>query len=112
AKGVKVIANAFKLNLKYNCPPQEQINDLYYMFEGKNDEERLPHYINSNIQWDKINELIYHLNTIQTSAIEIVDKELFDTCKFELERIIQEISYKSFPDLKIYQEAYIIVKII
>jgi len=109
AKGAKTISSIFKQNLKFNCPPQEKINRLYSIF---GDDENMPHYIDSNLQWEKINEFIYLLNTIQISSIENIDKELFDTCRFELIYIIKEIGYNQFPNLKVYQEAFIVIQII
>ena len=106
--GVKILSNVFKQNLKFNCPPQEKINDLYRYEDGK----RMPHYIDSSIQWDKINEFVSLINNIQTSAIENIDKELYDTCRFELEYIVREIGYNHFPELEIYQEAFIVSGII
>lgn len=109
SSGVRIFSNVFKLNLKFNCPPQKEIIDLYYMFENGN---KMPHFIDSSIQWDKIVEFVSLINNVQTSAIENVDKELYDTCRFELEQIVREIGYNNFPDLEIYQEAYIIGRII
>jgi len=79
------------------------------MFENGN---KMPHFIDSSIQWDNIVEFVTLINNVQTSAIENVDKELYDTCRFELEHIVREIGYNNFPDLEIYQEAYIIGRII
>ncbi|MCL3782700.1 hypothetical protein EMN47_20125 [Prolixibacteraceae bacterium JC049] len=109
SSGAKVFSTILKQNLKFNCPPQEEINDLYFMFD---DGKKMPHHIDSSIQWDKINEFIYLLNNIQTTSIEIVDKELFDTCRFELEYIVKEIGWNEFPNIKVYQEAYIVQRII
>jgi len=109
SSGVKIFSNVFKQNLKFNCPPQKEIIDLYYMFENGN---KMPHFIDSSIQWDNIVEFVTLINNVQTSAIENVDKELYDTCRFELEHIVREIGYNNFPDLEIYQEAYIIGRII
>jgi len=109
SSGAKVLSNIFKQNLKFNCPPQEEINDLYYMFEDGN---KMPHIVDSSLQWLKLNEFVSLITNIQTSAIENIDKELYDTCRFELEYIIREIGYNSFPNLKIYQEAYIVIRII
>lgn len=109
SSGIKVLSSVFKQNLKFNCPPQEEINDLYYMFEDGN---KMPHHIDSSIQWDKINEFVSLMNDIQTSAIENVDKELFDTSRFEIDHIVAEIGHGDFPNLKIYQEAFIVVRII
>jgi len=109
SSGVKVCSNLFKQNLKFNCPPQKEINDLYYIFEDGN---KRPHFIDSSIQWDKINDFVSHINNIQTSAIENLDKELYDTCRFELELIVREIGYNYLPNLEIYQEAYIVGGII
>lgn len=109
SSGIKVLANIFKQNLKLNCPPQEEINDLYYIFEDGN---KMPHHIDSCIQWDKINEFTSLINDIQTSAIENVDKELFDTSRFELYYIVREIGHGDFENLKIYQEAFIVCGII
>ena len=109
SSGIKILATVFKQNLKFNCPPQEEINDLYFMFE---DGTTMPHNIDSNIQWDKINEFISLITDIQTSAIENVDKELFDTSRFELDYIVKEIVYGDYDNLKIYQEAFIVGGII
>ena len=108
SSGVKVLSTIFKLNLKFNCPAQEEINYLYSMFK---DGSKMLHHTDSNIQWDKVNEFVYLINNIQTSAIENIDKELFDTCRLELEYIIGEIGHNDFPNLKIYQEAYIVIRI-
>lgn len=109
SSGAKILSTILKQNLKFNCPPQEEINDLYFMFdEGK----KMPHHIDSSIQWDKINEFIYLLNNIQTKAIENIDKELFDTCRIKLEYIVKDIGWNRFPNLKVYQEAYIVMRII
>lgn len=105
----KILSNIFKQNLKFNCPPQEEINELYYIYEDGN---KMQHFISSSIQWDKINEFVSLINTIQTNAIENIDKELYDTCRYELEYIVKEIGHGNFPEIKIYQEAYIIVGII
>lgn len=108
-KGANVLFNIFTQNLKSNCPPQEEINMLYYIFEksGKRQNNSL-----SNIQWDIINEFITLITDIQSSAIEIVDKDLYDTCKRKFEFLIREINFNKFPELKIYQEASIIISII
>lgn len=109
SSGIKVLATVFKQNLKFNCPPQEEINDLYYIFENGN---KMQHYIDSSFQWDKINEFIALMQDIQTSAIENADKELFDTSTFELDYIVREIGDGDFENLKPYQEAYIVIGII
>lgn len=109
SSGVKVLSSAFKLNLKFNCPPQEEIMDLYIMFE---DGKKISHHIRSSIQWDTITEFLSLIRSIQTSAIENIDKELFDTSRFELELIIREIGHDEFPNLQVYQEAYIVKEII
>ena len=107
--GVKVLFNVFSQNLKNNCPPQEEINRLYYIF-GKN--FKRGNNPLSNIQWDVIIEFISLINDIQSSAVVIVDKDLYDTCKRKFEFLISEISFNKFPDLKIYQEAFIVTAII
>ena len=109
SSGIKVLANLFKQNLKFNCPPQEKINDLYDIFEEGN---IMPHHIDSSIQWDKINEFVSLMHEIQSSAIENVDKELFDSSTFELDYIVKEIGQGDFDNLKLYQEAFIIGNII
>lgn len=109
SSGMKVLATVFKQNLKFNCPPQEKINDLYYIFEDGN---KMPHHIDSSIQWDKINEFVSLMHDIQSSAIENVDKELFDTSTFELDYIVKEIGHGDFVNLKLYQEAFIVGGII
>lgn len=109
SSGVKVLSAIFKQNLKFNCPPQEEINDLYYMFEDGN---KMPHHIDSSIQWDKINEFVSLMHDIQSSAIENVDKELFEISTFELDYIVREIVHGDFDNLKLYQEAFIVCGII
>ncbi len=109
ASGVKVLSSIFQQNLKYNCPQQEELMDLYLVFEK---ERKVNHNIESSLQWDAINDLIYFIRDIQISAIEIKDKELFDSCRRELEFILRLIGRNEFNNLKDYQEGYIIIRLI
>lgn len=109
SSGAKVLSIILKHHLKFNCPPQEEIMDLYLMFD---DDKKMPHDVESSIKWKKINKFIDLLINILTTSIEIVDKELFETCFIELEYIVLEISWDKFPNLKVYQEACIVQRII
>lgn len=109
ATGVKIFSTCFKLQLKYNCPNQENISELYYLFEK---ESKVLHNVHETLQWNHINELVRLINTIQSSAIDRSDKELFGVCKFELKQILHEINYGYFANIGNYQEGYIVITII
>lgn len=105
----QVLMEIFKQHLKFNCPPQEEINSLYYAFADGDD---FPYVMDSNIQWDKITYFLSIIQDIQRYAVDGGDTELFYTCRMELEHLIREINYSDFPEVKIYQEAAIVIDII
>jgi hypothetical protein len=65
-----------------------------------------------SMQWDDIEGYIFQIARIQHIAIDNSDKELYDTCRHELEYIAKEISWNDFPALGNYQEANLIIVII
>lgn len=108
ASGVKILMDAFKQNLELNSPPQEELSDLYYMFEK---DAIKPDHARSSTQWDCITNLLHIMGSIQSYSIQIVDTELFDTCQFEYDILLRELGYNKF-DIQIYQEAYIVKDLI
>ena len=107
-KGVEVLANSFKLNLKNNCPPQERLDDLYDKYEGN---QTMTHYIDESIQWSDILNFLMDLFSIQASAIELNDGDLFHKCDFELSHLYLDIHQSNYTTLGIYQEADIFEQI-
>jgi hypothetical protein len=108
SSGAKTLTIILKQNLKLNCPPQEEISDLYDIYKDKNP---VSHNSESSLQWDSILEFVFLINDIQNLSIENNDKVLYDTCRFEFEYFLREIDY-SYKNIGLYQEAYIIGSII
>lgn len=108
-KGVDTIAKSFEINLLENCPTQDRISDLYFAFENKTVE---PHYISEGIQWKKIMEFLWLIDSIYSSSIETQNKELFDLCRIKTELIIEEIINGYYNNIETLQETAIITEII
>lgn len=107
--GFKTLNKSFIQNLKYNCPPQEEIKFLYLIYERK---PQLKHSPENNIHWDKIVDLFNKSNRIQNASITIGDEELFSSCQFENSYLAKQIFYQEQIILEPYKEAYLITHII
>lgn len=104
--GVNVLSSSFRNNLTTNCPPEEEITQLFRIFKIKT---KFPHSVSNNLQWDKIYMFLSLIDGIQMFSIDISDKDLFDKCKFEFELISQDILHNDFPELGIYKEAFLVL---
>lgn len=109
SSGVWVLADAFTKNLTTNRPPQEEITDLYDLFEHPSPN---PHNIGASLQWDYIERFTENIQSIQRIAIENQDRELYQTSNFHTNSILNDISHQIFGALGDYQEGTIALRII
>lgn len=106
---IDALGNSFRNQLKYNCPDQEGLSDLYYFFNEFGDAEM--ESIDGSVQWDHIIAFINQIGSIKELAIDNADKELYRQCDFQLDFIFRSISYNEFSHLKLLQRAWIAVTI-
>lgn len=106
--GISFLSDSFRVNLLNNCPDQEQISDLINLFEKKN----VFFNQNENLQWDGITGILYHLKALHSSALSIPDKELYTSVTRELVQLLTEIIEGRIPNIKVYQEAYLVREIV
>ncbi|MEI8202939.1 MAG: hypothetical protein WCH34_08005 [Bacteroidota bacterium] len=99
------LSEIFLYQIQFNCPPQETISDFYLAYEGK-DAPKSDHI--SNMQWDHIFLIFMALNQLQSCAIELNSKHLYQTVISKLNSILSEFSYKNELNLGEYQERFIV----
>jgi len=109
SSGVWVLADAFTKNLTTNRPPQEEITDLYDLFEHPNPN---PHNVDASLQWDYIERFTGNIQSIQGIAIANEDRELYQTSNFHTNSILNDISHQIFGALGNYHEGAIALRII
>jgi hypothetical protein len=107
--GIWILADAFSKNLTTNRPSQEQISDIYDLFEHPNGNQ---HNIDASIQWDYIERFIGFIHDIQRIAISNQDRELYQMCNFHTNNILNDISHNFYGKLGNYQEGAISLKIL
>ncbi|BAU54475.1 hypothetical protein [Mucilaginibacter gotjawali] len=108
-KGVYVLSKSFERNLTLNCPTQDKINDLYWLYENN---DNMPHFVDESIQWDHITGFIMDLFSIQSDSIDLADRELFSSCSSELRHLKSTIINGEYKHLGPYQEAYLLEHIL
>ncbi|HAT3994133.1 TPA: hypothetical protein I9Y78_003380 [Elizabethkingia anophelis] len=74
---LNVIGNSFSANVSKNCPNQADIWGLMNLYE--NEENRYSNYT-ATFTWDGIKNIINYISYIQSIAIELKDKDLFEEC--------------------------------
>jgi hypothetical protein len=107
--GVWILADAFEKNLTANRPAQEEISSLYDLFEHTSD---IPHNVDSSLQWDYIMRFIGFIHDIQSVAIRNQDRELYRTCQFHTNNVLNDISHQRFGNLGNYQEGALSMNIL
>lgn len=107
--GVRMLSDAFDNNLTGNRPPQEEISDVYDLF-GHN--SNVPHNVDSSLQWDYIERFIGSIYDIQQIAITNQDRELYRTCQFYTNSILNDLSNERYGNLGSYQTAAISLNIL
>ncbi len=108
SSAAKTLSEIYLHQLKYNCPKQETIRDLYWA----NGEKEAPNpSMDSDLQWDHINNILWQLHQLQKGSIELKSKHLYETVKFELSSILFSLRYNYDLKLGDYQESYIVYEI-
>ncbi|MCX2583905.1 hypothetical protein [Pedobacter sp. MR22-3] len=108
-EGVWMLAEALGKNLGNNSPTQDQISELYHRYD---DREPVAHNINASMQWHYIKRFLGFIESIQLSAIENQDRELYQTCGFHSNSILNDIAHETYPLLGDYQVADLAIDII
>lgn len=108
-EGVWMLAEALGKNLGNNSPTQDQISELYHRYD---DLEPVAHNINASMQWHYIKRFLKFIESIQLSAIENQDRELYQTCSFHSNSILNDIAQEIYPLLGDYQVADLAIDII
>lgn len=106
--GAKTLSSIFQTQLKCNSRPEETISELYWTYI---DDDAPNPIIDNGLHWGKITELLREIGVIQSVAIELKSKELFEVVSFELDYISSNIKFNFYSELGKYQEAEIVEKI-
>jgi hypothetical protein len=108
ANAAKILSEIYLHQLKYNCPKQETISDLYWANEDKDAPNPHP---DADLHWDHINDILWELHQIQKVAIELKSKYLYEAVKGELGSILFNLRYNHDLQLGNYQERFIVYQI-
>jgi hypothetical protein len=100
------LAEIYINQLKYNCPHQETIDDLYW-------QDGLEAPFSSMVagsQWKYINEILQLLFRLQEKAIHLKSKALFDKVAYEYGNILFDLRYNPNVTLGNLQVNYIVAE--
>ncbi|MBD0780118.1 hypothetical protein HPE56_20155 [Maribacter sp. ANRC-HE7] len=82
---------SFLANLYNNCPEENLLKDLNRLYD-KN--ETIEHSIDLELQWDAIKNIIRILHKIQEAAIQLSDKDLFESSTRKIESICTNLFWQ------------------
>lgn len=103
--GAKTLSSIFQTQLKCNSRPEETISELYWAYI---DDDAPNPIIDNGLQWGKVTELLREIGSIQSVAIELKSKELFEVVSFEVDYICGNMKFNFYSGLGKYQEADIV----
>lgn len=97
-KGSEIIIKAFELNLKFNCPKEENIHQLYWMYDEAN-ATNLPDRSDQSGQWMKIDQIFSDFENIYMKSVDLKDRELYQSCYWSTSQILFDIKYGDLRNL-------------
>lgn len=109
-KGSETSVKAFELNLKFNCPRQENIHQLYWMYDEAN-AASLPMQSDESGQWMKIDEIFSDFENIYMKSVELKDRELYQSCYWLTSHILFDIKYGDLKQLAPFLQRRVIESI-
>lgn len=107
SNALNIIEASFKINLIKNCPKQEEIWDLMFLYERINYNSICVSSSDASVAWDRIVEIFKHIEIIQDIAIELGDQNLFMECNDKIGTICLDV-LSNTNDIGSYQQGYLI----
>lgn len=88
---IENIELSFLANLYNNCPEENLLKDLNRLYDKS---ETIEHSVDLELQWNAIRDIIRVLHKIQEAAIQLSDKDLFESSTRKIESICADLFWR------------------